>query len=82
MSELCRFHQKPFPKMWWCGVVNAVLVASAAPPNLPAPMTDYWVPAGWSYHNVATLGPSPRMVTTAVTQSLTDLEVKVLLFLF
>jgi len=48
---------------------------SLSVPPLPAPMSDYWVPAGWSYHNVATLGPSPKAVTTAVTTSLTELEV-------
>lgn len=44
-------------------------------PSLPAPLTDYWIPTGWSYHNVATLGPSPKTVTSAVSKSLLDLEV-------
>lgn len=42
---------------------------------LPAPLTDFHLPPGTQYHNVATLGPSPKLVTTAVTRALLSLEV-------
>lgn len=40
---------------------------------LPAPASDFYVPVGVSYHNVATLGPSPKSVVKAVIDSVTNL---------
>ena len=55
-----------------CSVVAA---AAASLKPLPAPRSDFLVPPGWTYHNVATLGPSPKAVVTAVQDAVAELEV-------
>eukprot|EP00038_Savillea_parva_P024907 m.45476 g.45476 ORF g.45476 m.45476 type:complete len:430 (+) comp6652_c0_seq1:201-1490(+) len=66
--------------MYWSITAGATIVLGllwsvhAGTPPLPPPASDYRIPAGWSYHNVATLGPSPRVVTQALVTTAQDLE--------
>eukprot|EP00466_Bigelowiella_natans_P006372 jgi/Bigna1/135083/aug1.28_g9791 len=42
--------------------------------TLPAPRADFLVPDNLDYHNVATLGPSPRQVVDATMKAVLELE--------
>ena len=50
----------------------ALAVGSSDGRRLPAPASDFFFPGGadtnFSYHNVATLGPSPRVVVENATR--------------